>query len=148
MKLKPMVRPDDNFKYYAYVLLYVDDVLVIGHDAMDILNKIDFYFKMKPDSKGDPDMYLGSKIRKFKMLNGVEAWVQLPNKYIQKKYNASLPKGASAPFPRDYISELDTTEELGPEDGNYFQSLIGILRWMVELGWIDIITEVSDTIVY
>jgi hypothetical protein len=31
---------------------------------MDILNKIDFYFKMKPDLKGDPDMYLGSKIRK------------------------------------------------------------------------------------
>jgi hypothetical protein len=25
--------PDDNSKYYAYVLLYVDDVLVIGHDA-------------------------------------------------------------------------------------------------------------------
>jgi hypothetical protein len=113
--MKPMVRPDDNFKYYAYVLLYVDDVLVIGHDAMDILNKIDFYFKMKPDSKGDPDIYLGSKIRKFRMPNGVEAWVQSPSKYIQegcknvkqhiqKKYIASLPKGATAPFPRDYVS--------------------------------------------
>jgi hypothetical protein len=88
------------------------------------------------------------------MPNRVEAWVQSPSKYIQeacknvkqhiqKKYNANLPKGASAPFPRDYVSELDTTEELGPEDGNYFQSLIGILRWMVELGRIDIITEVS-----
>jgi hypothetical protein len=63
--------------------------------------------------------------------------------HIQKKYNASLPKGASAPFPRDYVSELDMTEELGPEDGNYFQSLIGILRWTVELGRIDIIMEVS-----
>jgi hypothetical protein len=122
--MKPMVRPDDNFKNYAYVLLYVDDVLVsIGHDAMDILNKIDFYFTIKPDSKGDPDMYLGSKIRKFKMPNGVEAWVQSPSKYIQegcknvkhhiqKKYKAILPKGASAPFPRDYVSELDMTEEL------------------------------------
>jgi hypothetical protein len=98
-------------------LLYVDDVLVIGHDAMDILNKIDFYcFKMKPDSKeGDPNMYLGSKIRKFKIPNGVEAWVQLPRRmciqeacknvkqHIQKKYNASLPKGALEPFPRDYV---------------------------------------------
>jgi hypothetical protein len=152
--MKPMVCPDDNFKYYAYVLLYIDDLLVIGHDAKDLLNKIDFYFKMKPDSKGDRDMYLGSKIRKFKMPNGVDAWVQSPSQYIQevcknmkhriqKKYNASLPKNAPAPFPRDYISELDTTEELGPEDGNYFQSLISILRWTVELGRIDIITEVS-----
>jgi hypothetical protein len=77
------------------------------------------------------------------MPNGVEAWIQSPSKYIQeacknvkqhiqKKYNASLPKNASAPFPRDYVSELDTAEELGPEDGNYFQSLIGILRWTVK----------------
>jgi hypothetical protein len=47
--MKPMVCPNDAFKYCAYVLLYVDDRIVIGHDAMDILNKIDFYFKMKPD---------------------------------------------------------------------------------------------------
>jgi hypothetical protein len=32
---------------------------------------------------------------------------------------------------------------LGPEMANYFQSQIGILRWCVELGRIDIITEVS-----
>jgi hypothetical protein len=29
-------------------------------------------------------MYLGSKIRKFKMPNGVEAWVQSASKYIQE----------------------------------------------------------------
>ena len=31
--MKPMVRPDDGFKYYAYVLIYVDDVVVIHCDA-------------------------------------------------------------------------------------------------------------------
>jgi len=24
---RPVVRPDDGFKYYAYILFYVDDVL-------------------------------------------------------------------------------------------------------------------------
>jgi len=32
---------------------------------------------------------------------------------------------------------------LGPEQANYFQSLIGILRWAIELGWIDIHIDVA-----
>ena len=31
--MKPMVRTEDGFDYYAYVLIYVDDVMVIHHDV-------------------------------------------------------------------------------------------------------------------
>ena len=31
--MKPMVRSDDGFDYYTYVLIYVDDAMVIYHDA-------------------------------------------------------------------------------------------------------------------
>ena len=31
--MKDMVRPDDGFKYYVYVLIYVDDVMVIHRDV-------------------------------------------------------------------------------------------------------------------
>ena len=30
--MKPMVRPEDGFDYYSYVLIYVDDVMVIHND--------------------------------------------------------------------------------------------------------------------
>eukprot|EP00978_Attheya_sp_CCMP212_P036199 scaffold162480_cov26-Attheya_sp.AAC.1 len=33
--------------------------------------------------------------------------------------------------------------ELGPEKANYYQNLIGVLRWAVELGHIDIHVEVA-----
>ena len=66
---------------------------------------------------------------------------------VEKKLSekgGKLPKtGTSAPFPRDYQPELDTTPELNPEQANYYQSQIGILRWIVEIGRLDIITEVS-----
>jgi hypothetical protein len=39
--------------------------------------------------------------------------------------------------------ELDMTPLLNNETANYFQSLIGSLRWGVELGCIDIATETS-----
>lgn len=38
---------------------------------------------------------------------------------------------------------MDVSPELDPEMANYFQSQIGVLRWAVELGRVDIITEVS-----
>jgi hypothetical protein len=153
--MKAEVRPDDGQMYYAYVLLYVDDALVIHHDGMSVLKHIDHYFKMKPESMGDPDLYLGCKLRKFVMPNGVEAWVNSPSKYIQEavknveehvkqRYGAKAKLDLQkAPFPRDYRPELDVTPELDDTDGSYYQSQIGVLRWMVELGRVDIITEVS-----
>jgi len=38
---------------------------------------------------------------------------------------------------------VDTTPVLDEESTNRFQQLIGILRWAIELGRIDILTEVS-----
>ena len=42
-----------------------------------------------------------------------------------------------------YRPECDVTPELEPGDASYYQSLIGILRWTVEMGRIDICCEVS-----
>ena len=54
-----------------------------------------------------------------------------------------MPKKAANPFPGDYEPELDTTLTLNPELSSWYASLIGMLRWMVEIGRVDIITEVS-----
>ena len=42
-----------------------------------------------------------------------------------------------------YRPEVVTSEELGTHNASYYQSLIGVLRWMVDLGRIDICVEVS-----
>ena len=46
-------------------------------------------------------------------------------------------------IPKGYRPEIDVTPELEPGEASYYASLIGILRWMVELGRVDICTEVS-----
>ena len=45
-------------------------------------------------------------------------------------------------FESEYDSLMDSSAELGPILLNYYQTQIDVLIWMVELGRIDIITEV------
>ena len=146
----------DGTKYWAYALIYVDDVLVIHHDALTVLARLNKYFKLKPGSVGDPGMYLGATIHKMTLDNGVSAWASSPAKYVWasvenvEKYlrdlkndRWKLPRKCSNPFELDYEPELDTSEELNAELSNWYMHLIGMLQWMVEIGRVDILTEVS-----
>ena len=54
------------------------------HDEMTPLNAINHFFKMKPESMGDPDIYLGGKFRICVMKNGVECWYLSASKYAQE----------------------------------------------------------------
>ena len=47
------------------------------------------------------------------------------------------------PYSSRFSPELDVTEELGEELTNRYQQLIGVLMWSIELGGVDILTELS-----
>jgi len=64
----------DGVEYYEFVLLYMDNYLTIGQHAEEQLKQIDKYFPMKPSSMGPPKLYLGAKIGKMDMKNGVKAF--------------------------------------------------------------------------
>ena len=69
--MNPEVKQITGEKYWSYVLFYVDNVLVIHHDAMSVLDRIGKFLKLKDDkNNGDPDMYLGAKLRN----NSTETW--------------------------------------------------------------------------
>jgi hypothetical protein len=55
----------------------------------------------------------------------------------------SLSSSVSTPMSSGYRPELDVTPLLSPGKATYFQNLIGILRWIVELGCLDSHVHVS-----
>ena len=140
-------------EYYEYVLLYVDDCLVIGENAMEQIMQIDKYFPMKPTSIGPPTIYLGAKIGNVELNNGVKSFYFNMSQYIKEAIknvesyleirNLALLKSTTIPITTNYSPEIDMSPELDEENSAYYQSLIGILRWIVEMGRIDITTEVS-----
>ena len=52
-------------------------------------------------------------------------------------------KGHMNPLTSNYRPYIYISQDLDPQDASYYQSLIGILRWIVELGRVDICVEVS-----
>ena len=147
----------DGSSYYNYILLYVDDALVVSDNAKSILRKeIGRYFELKEASIGPPKMYLGAGIRKVKLDNGLDVWaasssqyvqaaVRNVEEYIEKSHGKrwKIPNKVETPMWSTYLPKLDVSEELSPSDASYYQSLIRILGWIVELGHIDICLEVS-----
>ena len=54
----------DGSKCCEYVLLYVDDALVVSENAESVLrNELRRYFELKKESIGLPDRYSGGKVR-------------------------------------------------------------------------------------
>jgi hypothetical protein len=45
--MKAETHPDDGMLYWAYMLIYVDDILCVHHDPGTPLAKLDKHFKMK-----------------------------------------------------------------------------------------------------
>jgi len=143
--LKAKIDPKTQHQYYLYILCYVDNVLIVDHDAM--LRHIDKFFKLKPESIRDPDMYLGAKIRQHQAKNGAWCWTLSPvkcvqeavsncKKHLKEKLNGkyTMPKGPANPFPMKYEAEIDVLVECDEDTANYFQLIIGVLRWIVEIG--------------
>ena len=58
--------------------------MVINHDSLSILKKINEYFTLKPLSIGEPDVYLSANLRKMTIPNGVWCWSMSPSKYVQE----------------------------------------------------------------
>jgi hypothetical protein len=141
-------------EYYEYVLLYVDDVLVISENAGNVLRKeIGQHFVLREESIGPPSQYLGGKLREVTLENGNRAWAFGSCQYVQSavrnvedhlaKSGEKLPYKAPTPLSSGYRPEIDVSSELGDTEASYFHSLVGVLRWIVELGRVDIDVEVS-----
>ena len=100
-----------------------------------------------------PKIYPGNKVSKVTLDNSVETWSFGSSQYVKdsieniernlKTKGQLLKKETDAPILANYRPEIDISVKLDDSEASYYQSLIGILRWIVELGRLDIGCEVS-----
>lgn len=158
--IRKAVKPDGT-KYYEMLFVYVDDILHISHHKTiyenDTMKAIGELYKIKDDSLKPPEVYLGANVGLIVDETGTKMSYMSATDYIGgalKTVEADLPDDmklngqAKRPFPETYKPELDATP-FADEDGiQKYQGYIGVLRWVVELGRIDIHVEVSQLASY
>ena len=150
------IRPSiDNHgvKYYEMILCYVDDVLSISHDPSKAIEGIQKVFKLKGDRAETPKMYLGCSLALKDNGSGKKCWTMSSHEYVKQsimvieeklsKKGRHLPKRCITPLTGGYHPSVDTSPELDAEETQFYQECVGILRWAVELGRVDILLEVA-----
>jgi hypothetical protein len=158
---KPAVKVNGD-EYYVYILIYTDDLLIVAEDPQKYMDIIKSKYFVKPESIGPPKVYLGANIQLIpSRVDGKECWGASAEQYVRNAVNNVKAKMAEDGFrynkklsdvrysPQQpfsaikYRPELDTTLECDDAQANYYQNLIGVLRWIVELGRVDIQHEVA-----
>ena len=157
---KPLCKPDGS-AYYAYIVVYVDDLLVCADDPDPLMEHVKSHFRLK-DGYYDPKLYLGTDIRpwSYDSENGSlhNCWAMGAESYIKEavrtcerlmeshglSYTSTRRHGRKSPFnSHDYRPELDSSNFCDYDLTTVYQNVIGILRWICELGRIDILFETS-----
>ena len=158
---KAGVKPNGE-EYFSYLLVYVDDLLCIDCNPRQYMDQIEKSFKIKEGSIEQPRVYLGAICQMNQSrTDGVECWGMSTEQYCKeavknvkkqlKEYGYEYNKKLSDPayLPRqpfsnmNYRPQLDVTEACNDEEYSYYANLIGVLRWLVELGRINIAFKVS-----
>jgi hypothetical protein len=70
------------------LLVYVDNVLAISHEPKVLIDAIGEYYKVKPGSDKEPDIYLGANVEKVQMPDGREIWATSPCNYVKNAIKA------------------------------------------------------------
>jgi hypothetical protein len=152
--LKRRSRPQAG-DYHEMILVFVDDILCISHQPQDFMTKIATVYDLR-GSTAEPSIYLGANILKHQLPNGSTCWAMSSATYVKnalenvrallkeegKELRTTKRRGRT-PLPVAYKPELEQTKELAPAMISRYLQLIGILRWAVELGRIDIALETA-----
>jgi len=104
------------------------------------------------DGFNKPTTFLGSEVPTFEGRQGETCWGLSSHKYILRVVNELEERLKDrrmflyphvSPMDQDYHPELDCSSPLSEDDAVWFQALIGILRWLVEIGRLDISNSVT-----
>jgi hypothetical protein len=143
-------KKEDGFQYYEYILTYVDDCLVVSHNPKQIVDTLQDEYKYRLKDVGPPTRYLGAQIGRYKFDDGSTAWYMSSELYLQQAIKEIEGKWGpldklfgnrqllDVPMPPGAHPELDTSKFLDDDTMQLYQSYIGVLRWAVELGRIDL----------
>ena len=151
MWILPAVK-QNGFAYYKYLKTYVDDVICVSEAPELTMKGFMEQVKLKNDFVGPPESFIGAQLA-FKCINGVDCWTMTSQSYLKEaiknversikdKGLPPLQSKALTPLSSKHKPKLDISAECYTKETKFYQELVGILQWAVEIGQVDINLEV------
>ena len=129
------------------------DALSMSHDPFKAIDGIRSVLKLKGYKATVPDMCLGGGLSEVKNSNGTKCCTMFSEKHakadvanVEEKLTESglrLLSKCSSPFSLGCYPNEDATPELDSEGLTIYQEQTGTLRWLIELGRVDVLLEVA-----
>ena len=64
--MKPLTN-NKGYSYWSYMFVYVDDCLAVHHDPGSVMEDLKSRYKLKNDTYGEPERYLGENVKKYQL---------------------------------------------------------------------------------
>ena len=143
-KAEPDIWMRDCGDHWEYIAVYVDDLFIVSKNPAAIIETLMQEYNFKLKGSGPISYHLGCDFMRDEDGN----LCYQPRKYIEKllanyeRLFGCKPKQCSSPLVEGDHPELDTSELLDLDGIKQYQSLIGGLQWVIQIGRFDIQTSV------
>ena len=136
----------------------MDDLLHLHHDPQVFMNKLKVVYRLNNGSLGPLTWFLGAKVEKLELGYGSVYWLETSREYCHAaienvdnilELDGNWPlkvfgtKSGERPFLGPYRPGIDVMKVLGYDLHYWYLYIIGVIRWAIELGRIDIMKRVS-----
>mmetsp|Transcript_18951 Transcript_18951/g.26747 ORF Transcript_18951/g.26747 Transcript_18951/m.26747 type:complete len:460 (-) Transcript_18951:1019-2398(-) len=146
-------KKSDGTEHHEHILCCVDDLLSCSENATEALQSVEGgTMKLKNDKAEPPSVCLGAKTQ-LKNINGHKCWTISSVDHINaavktikealKNKPCKLPTKVTNPMTLNCQPELDESPELDAQGVQFYQEMMGMLRWATELGKVDVLLELS-----
>jgi Reverse transcriptase (RNA-dependent DNA polymerase) len=125
---------------YEHVVAYVDNLGIASSDPYAIIKQLEGSYGFQLKGTGPTSFHLGCDYYQ----DGKGVLCIAPKKYSDKMLDSyqrifgSKPCQYSTPLEHGDHPKIDDSEELGLDDIKKFQSMIGALQWVIQIGHFDI----------
>ena len=73
-----------NPEYYTYILIYVEDILIVDKNPLEFMTQLKTAYVVKEDSIEQPTCYLGSDIGQINLQDVGSVWTMSSDTYVKE----------------------------------------------------------------
>jgi hypothetical protein len=135
----------DKDGMYEYVASYVDDLIVISKQPMEVIEQFKQTYSLK--GVGTPEYYLGGNFHKIddpdllaqniKTALSAETYIMNSIEKFERMFGGEL-RESKFPMHEGSHPEMDDSDYLPPDMATKFRAVIGSLNWVIILGRFDV----------